>query len=151
MIEKSDARRIAADWHNGQGSALYAFSSSGSPVDGLEGECERVMRECERRVATGAELTFGVGVSSAELLEEARELLAFVRRNVSEQRAAAAGLVVATIEGRDFDDLADDALEELREGIRSELLESFEWLDGPELADVMDDELSSAGFPLERV
>lgn len=30
MITKSEAQRIAADWHGGQTSALYVFASSGT-------------------------------------------------------------------------------------------------------------------------
>ena len=30
MITDTEARKIASDWHGGQGSALYAFSSTGA-------------------------------------------------------------------------------------------------------------------------
>lgn len=35
-----DVRTVASYWHGGQGSALYAFASSGTIVDGLESEIE---------------------------------------------------------------------------------------------------------------
>jgi hypothetical protein len=41
MIDGGEARIIASEWHGGQTSALYAFSSSGAFVDGLQYEIER--------------------------------------------------------------------------------------------------------------
>ena len=38
VIDESEARLIASQWHGGQFSALYAFSSSGTILDALEGE-----------------------------------------------------------------------------------------------------------------
>ena len=38
-----------------------------------------------------------------------------------------------------------------REEIRETLLEEFDCLEGPELADLMDEALTTLGFPLEQV
>lgn len=40
-----DLRRVAGDWHGGQGSALYAFASSGTVVPGITGEIRRCLRD----------------------------------------------------------------------------------------------------------
>jgi len=41
MINEEKARRIASEWHGGKSSPLYAFSSSGIILDGLEYEITR--------------------------------------------------------------------------------------------------------------
>lgn len=38
MIDRDTARRIAGDYHGGQGSALYAFASTGTYIPGAEHE-----------------------------------------------------------------------------------------------------------------
>lgn len=43
MISESKARDIASQWHGGQTSSLYAFSSSGTIDEGLESEIEFCM------------------------------------------------------------------------------------------------------------
>lgn len=40
-----DPRAVAADWHGGQGSALYAFASTGTVVPGITSEIDRCMRD----------------------------------------------------------------------------------------------------------
>lgn len=37
-IDEGEARLIASHWHGGQSSALYAFASSGTILESLEGE-----------------------------------------------------------------------------------------------------------------
>lgn len=37
----ADLMRLAADWHGGQSSALYAFTSTGSVIPGLGAEARR--------------------------------------------------------------------------------------------------------------
>ncbi len=44
-ISHLKARQIAADWHGGQGSALYAFASAGTIAPHLEHEISRTMPE----------------------------------------------------------------------------------------------------------
>jgi hypothetical protein len=41
MITSGIARRIASEWHSGQGSALYSFASTGSITEDLHREIER--------------------------------------------------------------------------------------------------------------
>jgi len=41
MISEEKARRIASEWHGGKSSPLYAFSSSGTILDGLDYEIAR--------------------------------------------------------------------------------------------------------------
>ena len=36
MITDTEARRIASEWHGGQGSALYAFASTGAIREGSD-------------------------------------------------------------------------------------------------------------------
>lgn len=38
VIDEGEARFIASQWHGGQNSALYAFASTGTILDGLEDE-----------------------------------------------------------------------------------------------------------------
>jgi hypothetical protein len=81
-IELGEARHIASEWHSGQWSALYAFSSSGTIQSGLESEVETIISECERRLATG----WGNGPDfqdPAELLQQARDLLDFVTQPIT--------------------------------------------------------------------
>jgi hypothetical protein len=40
--EGAECRRIAGEWYYGDGSALYALASSGSIVEGLEGEINEI-------------------------------------------------------------------------------------------------------------
>lgn len=94
MITESEARAIAADWHSGQGSALYAFSSSGHVDSMTELELERVVAECERRVETG-DMTGPDFGDPVELLEDARAALEFVRANTPAGRAYALGVEAA--------------------------------------------------------
>lgn len=42
----ADLRDVASRWHSGQGSALYAFVSTGTVVDGLAGEASQCARSC---------------------------------------------------------------------------------------------------------
>lgn len=42
MISEADARRIASEWHGGQWSAFYAFSSSGAIIEGVLEELEEM-------------------------------------------------------------------------------------------------------------
>lgn len=49
----AEMREIAADWHGGQASALYAYASTGSLVPGLSMEVRRCMSEIEARRARG--------------------------------------------------------------------------------------------------
>ena len=44
MISEAEAREIAGEWHGGQWSPLYAFCSSGTMVEGLEGEIADCLR-----------------------------------------------------------------------------------------------------------
>lgn len=41
-------RALAADWHGGQASALYAFASTGTVVPGLTREVEQCIRDRDR-------------------------------------------------------------------------------------------------------
>lgn len=54
-LDRPEARRIAADWHGGMTTALYALASSGStelhPGEGI-GRLQREINHC-RRLATG--------------------------------------------------------------------------------------------------
>jgi hypothetical protein len=44
-LHESDARRIASEWHGGQASPLYAFSSTGTILPGLLSEINQCIRE----------------------------------------------------------------------------------------------------------
>lgn len=44
QIDEATARGIASEWHGGQSSCLYAFSSSGTLQDGIEGEIEACLK-----------------------------------------------------------------------------------------------------------
>lgn len=94
MITESEARAIAADWHSGQASALYAFSSSGHIDSSTELEFERVVSECESRVETG-DMTGPDFEDPAELLEQARAALEFVKANTPAGKAYALGVEAA--------------------------------------------------------
>jgi mannose/cellobiose epimerase-like protein (N-acyl-D-glucosamine 2-epimerase family) len=56
MITLSAAREIASEWHGGQGSALYALSSSGTITPGVEWEVGALLRDCEHTVEQRSEL-----------------------------------------------------------------------------------------------
>ena len=80
MIEMSTdrgPREIAADWHSGQWSALYAFSSSGAIQSDLASEIESCLRMLDERAAA-YDLE-----DIPEMREELRELLAFVTQPVT--------------------------------------------------------------------
>lgn len=94
MITESEARAIAADWHGGQASALYAFSSSGHVDSSTELEFERVVSECESRVETG-DMTGPDFEDPAELLEQARAALEYVKANTPAAKAYALGAEAA--------------------------------------------------------
>lgn len=94
MITESEARSIAADWHSGQGSALYAFSSSGHVDTLTELELERVVSECEQRIATG-HMTGPDFESPTELLEQARAALEYVKANTPQAQAYKLGAEAA--------------------------------------------------------
>ena len=47
MITIDRARFIASEWHSGQWSALYAFSSSGTVTSGIEREITDDIEECK--------------------------------------------------------------------------------------------------------
>ena len=44
MISRGEAREIAADWHGGQASGLYALSSSGTLTETAEAEVASILR-----------------------------------------------------------------------------------------------------------
>ena len=44
---RAELREVASQWHGGQWSALYAFSSSGAVVDGLGSEAQKCADTCE--------------------------------------------------------------------------------------------------------
>ena len=44
MITEAEARKIASEWHGGQWSPLYAFSSTGTIVSGINSEIEECLR-----------------------------------------------------------------------------------------------------------
>lgn len=48
-VDTTDARILASEWHSGQSSALYAFSSSGHIDTSTETELERVERDLRER------------------------------------------------------------------------------------------------------
>lgn len=57
VLDHSSARLVASQWHDGQGSALYAFSSSGHVDRGaLERETERGRTTCARHHSAGRAL-----------------------------------------------------------------------------------------------
>lgn len=95
MFTESEARAIAADWHGGQGSALYAFSSSGHVDSSTELEFERVVSECEQRVANPAYARNLNSTPATELLEAARGALEYVKANTPTARAHALGVEAA--------------------------------------------------------
>ena len=45
-LDEFRAREIASEWHSGQWSSLYAFSSSGTIDDGLMAEVESCLAAC---------------------------------------------------------------------------------------------------------
>ncbi len=45
MIDRDTARRIAGDYHGGQGSALYAFASTGTYLPGAEREAAKAYND----------------------------------------------------------------------------------------------------------
>jgi hypothetical protein len=65
-VDKVIARIIAGWWHDGQGSAMYAFSSSGTITENLVSEIHRDMRE---------------SAYSADDLMQLRYLLAYVNEH----------------------------------------------------------------------
>lgn len=69
-----ELRRVASEWHGGQTSALYAFSSSGTVVDGASLEADRVVSRLEGGYDPGT------GDEPAELLREARALATHLQR-----------------------------------------------------------------------
>jgi hypothetical protein len=92
----SNARMLASEWHSGQMSALYAFSSSGHVDSSTELELERVERELEHRYndpAYSARLSCDMDIS-AELervraaLETVRAILAEMPDDTSEDLAS---------------------------------------------------------------
>jgi len=44
---RAELRHVASEWHSGQWSAFYAFSSSGTAIEGLESEAARCIHQCE--------------------------------------------------------------------------------------------------------
>lgn len=46
-IDMHTARDIAAEWHGGQFTALYAFSSTGTVIPGITGEIRSAIRQAE--------------------------------------------------------------------------------------------------------
>jgi hypothetical protein len=49
MLNESEARKIAGDWHGGQWSPLYAFCSSGTITPGIDSEISQCLREVQNR------------------------------------------------------------------------------------------------------
>jgi hypothetical protein len=45
VIDEAEARHIASEWHGGQASPLYAFSSSGAILPGLQGEIDSYIKQ----------------------------------------------------------------------------------------------------------
>jgi hypothetical protein len=43
---RGELQHVAREWHGGQFSALYAFASSGTVVDGLGSEARRCAEQC---------------------------------------------------------------------------------------------------------
>ena len=81
-IELSEARSIASDWHSGQWSALYAFASSGHIRSDLDIEVEKIIRECEQRVADPEYASRLGSDDPVQLLEDARNLHEFVTQPI---------------------------------------------------------------------
>lgn len=48
IIDTSALRALAAAWHSGMSSPLYALASSGAIVDGIEREVEEAIADAER-------------------------------------------------------------------------------------------------------
>lgn len=48
LVDLSRVRELAASWHSGMSSPLYALASSGAIVDGCAEEVERAVSEAER-------------------------------------------------------------------------------------------------------
>lgn len=63
----------------------------------------------------------------------------------------AANLAAMEGDADDFAGMTRSELQDIREDIRGQLLSMLPELDGPQLADAMDEGLTDAGFPLERV
>lgn len=71
MISESEARSIAANWHGGQWSSLYAFSSTGTIDEGLIVEIER----CFNSTAIKYEY------SGQTIIKELNDLLEYVKEH----------------------------------------------------------------------
>lgn len=53
LITIEKARRIASEWHGGQTSALYAFSSSGTMTPEFLYDCKQTKKEASEQARTG--------------------------------------------------------------------------------------------------
>lgn len=73
MIDLSALRALAAAWHGGQWSPLYALASSGAIVDGIEREIEEDIAIAERFGTTDPDY--------AEDVLPLRQLLIYVRQH----------------------------------------------------------------------
>lgn len=71
IIDDLTARRIASEWHNGQGSALYSLASTGAIHAG-----------------TGGEIIASMPDDDAEAETELVQLLAYVNRHGERGRQA---------------------------------------------------------------
>lgn len=79
--DAEEYREIAADWHGGQASALYAYASSGTIVPGLSMEIRRAMTE--NRTYGGS----GTKVANAYNLGRLLGHIAPMEDRLNEQRA----------------------------------------------------------------
>lgn len=55
------------------------------------------------------------------------------------------------IRGESFSDMTDSELVRYREELREYLLDAFPDIEGPDIAEAMDDALSVAGFDFDRI
>jgi hypothetical protein len=96
MLTENEARRIAAEWHGGQGSALYALASTGTVVAGASAEASA----CERQLRDGYDP--GTGESIGQLLRDARGLVAYVESREPDEDGLPPLLDVRRSDGRGF-------------------------------------------------
>jgi hypothetical protein len=84
----TDARILASEWHDGQSSALYAFSSSGHVDASTETELERVERDLRTRPHVWPEMDVPSELDRvADALTAVRAVLAEMPEDTSEDRS----------------------------------------------------------------
>jgi rubrerythrin len=81
-MRAKQARKVASEWHGGQRSALYAFSSTGTVQDGLADEIEDNIKDVQAKP----------GDYDKGALQQLKQLLAFVKLQESVDEAFTPGL-----------------------------------------------------------